>query len=150
MPVSYSEEGNKETEAQGECAVGVFGSCGLKQCCQKPFWYRIFSALCLSLQARIPGMDHWPVSQLSPGWQAPRSAPMHLVWINPGIKCGKYELGLSCGPAVTAGSSVCVCVCVSSKPARGCFYGSTGQQEETKPLGVPMPPSFLAGLVGTC
>lgn len=87
----------------------LFGSCGLKQCCQKPFWYRIFPALCLSLRARIPGMDHWPVSQLSPGWQAPRSAPMHLVRINPGIKCGKYELGVSCGTAVTAGSSVCVC-----------------------------------------
>lgn len=53
-----------------------------------------------------------------------------------------------------AGCVLCDCRCcrklgvsVSIKPARGCFYGSTGQQEETKPLGVP---SFLTGLLGTC
>lgn len=44
-------------------------------------------------------MDHWAVSQLSPAWQAPRSAPCQE---SPGVKCGQFQLGLSCVTAVSA------------------------------------------------
>lgn len=145
MPVSYSRR-EMRTQGSGECAMGVFGSCGLRQCCQKPFWGGIFPAVCMSLQARIPGRDHWAVSQLSPAWQAPPSAPVLPGRRNPGTKCGKSKLAVSCVTASAAGSSVCVSE--SSKPAQGCFYGSTGQQEETKPLGLPLLPSFLQ--LGSC
>lgn len=143
-PGSHSQEGNKEIKAQRGCATGVFGSCDVRQCCQKPFWDGIFPAVCVSLRARVPGRAHGAVSQLSPGWQAPPSAPWQE---KPWQEVWEEQ----------AGSVLCVCrycrklsACVSSKPPRGCFYGSAGQQEETKPSGVPKPPSFLTGLLGMC
>lgn len=48
---------------------------------------------------------------------APPSAPMLPVRRNPGIKCGKSKLAVSCVPAGTAGSSLCV----SSQPVRVVF-----------------------------
>lgn len=84
-------------------------------------------------------------------------------WAVPAVSClaGSSICSLAGEPwgevwAVPAGFVLChcsfcrSCVCESSKPARACFYGSPGQQEEIKPLGVPLSPSFLTGLLGTC